>query len=250
MLGHCSAPRERNFDVEQWKNYFTPEQFYLNFVADDRFEKYILKGLQNTLVITLFAVLLGIVLGMIVGVIRSTNQKTGKLKILDGICRVYLSVIRGTPVVVQLMIMYYFIFATPDASKIVCAVLAFGINSGAYVAEIFRSGIMSVDNGQFEAGRSLGFNYCQTIWYIILPQAFKNVLPALCNEFIALLKETSVSGFIALQDLTRGGDIIRSRTYNAALPLFTVAFVYWIVVTFLTAMVGRLEKKLRKNERK
>lgn len=131
-----------------------------------------------------------------------------------------------------------------------CAILAFGINSGAYVAEIFRSGIMSIDNGQFEAGRSLGFNYAQTIWYIILPQAFKNVLPALCNEFIALLKETSVSGFIALQDLTRGADIIRSRTYNVVLPLFTVALIYWMIVTFLTYMVGKLETRLRKNEKR
>ena len=132
----------------------------------------------------------------------------------------------------------------------VIAILAFGINSGAYVAEIFRSGIMSIDNGQFEAGRSLGFNYRQTIWYIILPQAIKNVLPALCNEFIALLKETSVSGYIAMQDLTKGGDIIRSRTYNPALPLLTVALVYWIVVTFLTHLVGRLERNLRKNEKR
>ena len=146
--------------------------------------------------------------------------------------------------------MYFFIFAAPGSSKLLSAILAFGINSGAYVAEIFRSGIMSIDNGQFEAGRSLGFNYAQTVWYIILPQAFKNVLPALCNEFIALLKETSVSGFIALQDLTRGADVIRSRTYNPVLPLFTVALVYWMIVTFLTYMVGKLETRLRKNEKR
>ena len=229
-------------------NYFSPEQFYLNFVADDRFVKYILNGLRTTLVITLLAVLLGIVLGFTVGTIRSTHDKTGRLGLLNILCRIYLSVIRGTPVVVQLMIMYYCIFVSPDASKMVVAVLSFGINSGAYVSEIFRSGIMSIDNGQFEAGRSLGFNYWQTIWYIIMPQAVKNVLPALCNEFIALLKETSVCGFIALQDLTRGGDIIRSRTYNAYLPLLTVALVYWIVVTFLTAMVGRLEQRMRRGD--
>lgn len=233
-----------------WGQYFTGEQFYINFIKDDRFVTYILGGLKTTLTVTFFALLMGVVLGFLVGTIRSTHDKTGKLKVLNALCSIYLSVIRGTPVVVQLMIMYYFIFATPDASKVVSAVLAFGINSGAYVAEIFRSGIMSIDNGQFEAGRSLGFNYRQTIWYIILPQAFKNVLPALCNEFIALLKETSVSGFIALQDLTRGGDIIRSRTFNPALPLFTVAFVYWIAVTFLTAMVRRLEKNLRRNEKR
>lgn len=228
----------------------TAEQFYNNFVADDRFVKYILGGLKTTLLVTLFAVLLGIFLGFLVGTVRSTYERTGKLGVLNVFCRAYLSVIRGTPVTVQLMITYYLIFSSPDSSKLLCAILAFGINSGAYVAEIFRSGIMSIDNGQFEAGRSLGFNYAQTIWYIILPQAFKNVLPALCNEFIALLKETSVSGFIALQDLTRGADIIRSRTYNVVLPLFTVALVYWMIVTLLTYMVGKLETRLRKNEKR
>ena len=233
-----------------WEKYLTAEQFYNNFVADDRFVKYIRGGLNTTLIITLFAVLLGIFLGFLVGTVRSTYERTGKLVVLNAVCRVYLSVIRGTPVAVQLMIMYFFIFAAPGSSKLLSAILAFGINSGAYVAEIFRSGIMSIDNGQFEAGRSLGFNYAQTVWYIILPQAFKNVLPALCNEFIALLKETSVSGFIALQDLTRGADVIRSRTYNPVLPLFTVALVYWMIVTFLTYMVGKLETRLRKNEKR
>lgn len=230
--------------------YFTKEQFYLNFIEDDRFVKYILGGLKTTLLITFLAVILGIMLGFIVGVIRASHDKTGKLKILNGICRVYLSVIRGTPVVVQLMIMYYCIFTSPDASKLVTSVLAFGINSGAYVAEIFRSGIMSIDNGQFEAGRSLGFNYPQTVWYIIMPQAVKNVLPALCNEFIALLKETSVATLIAMTDLTYGANVIKSRTYNPYLPLFMVAFVYWLVVTVLTALVGRLEMKMRKNEKR
>ncbi|MDO4265373.1 MAG: amino acid ABC transporter permease, partial [Eubacteriales bacterium] len=182
--------------------YFTKEAFYLNFIEDDRFVRYILGGLKTTLTITLLAVMLGIVIGFVVGVIRATADKTGKLKILSGICRVYLSIIRGTPVLVQLMIIYYCIFTSPDASKLMVSVLAFGINSGAYVAEIFRSGIMSIDNGQFEAGRSLGFNYAQTVWYIIMPQAVKNVLPALCNEFIALLKETSVATVIAMQELT------------------------------------------------
>ena len=158
-----------------WEKYLTAEQFYNNFVADDRFVKYILGGLKTTLIITLFAVLLGIFLGFLAGTVRSTYERTGKLGVLNVFCRVYLSVIRGTPVAVQLMIMYYFIFAAPGSSKLLCAILAFGINSGAYVAEIFRSGIMSIDNGQFEAGRSLGFNYAQTVWYIILPQAFKDV---------------------------------------------------------------------------
>lgn len=228
--------------------YFTKEQFYLNFIADDRFVKYILGGLKTTLLLTFLAILLGVALGFLVGIVRATHDRTGKLLILDLPCRAYLSVIRGTPVVVQLMIMYYCIFTAADTSKLFVGVLAFGINSGAYVAEIFRSGIMSVDNGQFEAGRSLGFNYSQTIWYIIMPQAIKNVLPALCNEFIALLKETSVAGFIAMQELTKGGDIIRSRTYNPYLPLFTVAFVYWVVVTVLTSLVGRLEQRMRKND--
>lgn len=158
--------------------------FYLNFIEDDGW-KYITVGLKNTLIITFFACLMGIVLGFLVGMVRSTYEKTHKLKILNAVCKVYLTVIRGTPVVVQLMIIYFVVFGSVRISKVLVAVLAFGINSGAYVAEIFRSGIMSVDSGQLEAGRSLGFNYWQTMWYIIMPQAFKNVLPALCNEFIS-----------------------------------------------------------------
>lgn len=228
--------------------YLTKEQFYLNFIADDRY-KFFIDGLKVTLTVTLFSVLIGIVIGFLVGTIRSTYDKTGKMRILDMICKAYLSIIRGTPVLVQLMIVYFIVFSSPDANKMVTAILAFAINSGAYVAEIFRSGIMSVDNGQFEAGRSLGFNYVQTIWYIVLPQAFKNALPALCNEFIALLKETSVVSFIALQDLTRAGDLVKSRTYNPVLPLLTVALIYWVVVTILTKLVNILERSLRKNER-
>ena len=152
-------------------------------------------------------------------------------------------------VVVQLLIIYYVIFAAVDVDKVIVAVLAFGINSSAYVAEIFRSGIMSIDKGQFEAGRSLGFNYVQTMRHIIMPQAFKNVLPALGNEFIVLLKETSVAGYIALQDLTKGGDIIRSRTYEAFLPLFAVAIIYLIMVMIFQALVNRMERKLRSGDR-
>lgn len=188
--------------------------FISNFIDDNRW-RYITDGLKITLLVTVFAVLIGVVLGFLIAIVRTTHDKTGKLKILNAICKVYLTVIRGTPVVVQLMIIYFIIFGSVDISKVVVAIVAFGINSGAYVAEIFRSGIMSIDNGQFEAGRSLGFNYAQTMMYIVMPQAFKNVLPTLCNEFISLLKETSVSGYIALQDLTKGGDIIRSRTYDA-----------------------------------
>ena len=163
------------------------ERFYDNFIQDDRWN-YIWEGLTVTLRVTLFAVILGIVIGFLIAIIRSTYDKTGKMKILNFICSVYLTVIRGTPVVVQLLIIYFVIFGSVDINKIVVAIMAFGINSGAYVAEIFRSGIMSIDNGQFEAGRSLGFNYTQTMRYIIMPQAFKNVLPALGNEFIVLLK--------------------------------------------------------------
>lgn len=223
------------------------DKFYTNFIADDRW-RYIWDGLGVTLQVTFFAVLIGIALGFLVAVIRSTCDKTGKLKILDFICRIYLTVIRGTPVVVQLLIIYFVIFGSSDISKVIVAVMAFGLNSGAYVAEIFRSGIMSVDNGQFEAGRSLGFNYVQTMVYIVMPQAFKNVLPALGNEFIVLLIETSVSGYIALQDLTKGGDIIRSRTYDAFMPLIAVALIYLVMVMIFTKLVNMLERRLRNSD--
>lgn len=223
------------------------EEFYDNFIKDDRW-KYIWEGLGVTLQVTFFAVLLGIVIGFLIAIIRSTYDKTGKMKFLNFFCNVYLTVIRGTPVVVQLMIIYFVIFGSVDISKVFVAIMAFGINSGAYVAEIFRSGIMSIDNGQFEAGRSLGFNYPQTMRYIIMPQAFKNVLPALGNEFIVLLKETSVSGYIALQDLTKGGDIIRSRTYDAFMPLLAVALIYLVMVMIFTKLVNILERRLRNSD--
>lgn len=224
------------------------DAIYQNLIAGDRW-KYIANGLGVTLRITLFAVLIGIVLGFLVAVVRSTYEKTHKLKLLNLLCQVYLTVIRGTPMVVQLLIMYYIVFVSVT-SKIIVASLAFGINSGAYVAEIIRGGIQSIDNGQFEAGRSLGFNYPQTMIYIILPQVFKNVLPALANEFIVLLKETSVCGYIALQDLTKGGDIIRSQTYNAYVPLFTVALIYLVMVMIFTQLVKILERRLRSSERR
>ncbi len=204
-------------------------RFTLNFIADDRW-RYIWNGFKTTMIIAFAATLIGIVLGFLVAIVRSTHDKTGRLKILNGVCRLYITVIRGTPVVVQLLIIYFVVFGSVDINKVLVAIMAFGLNSGAYVAEIFRSGIMSIDNGQFEAGRSLGFTYGQTMLYIIMPQAFKNVLPALGNEFIVLLKETSVSGYIALQDLTKGGDIIRSRTYDAFMPLIAVAIIYMILV--------------------
>jgi len=222
-------------------------KFIQNFITDNRY-KYIVNGLGVTLKVTVFAVLLGIMLGFIIALIRSSYDKTGKLKILNFLCNMYLTVIRGTPVVVQLMIIYFVIFGSVKIDKSLVAILAFGINSGAYVAEIFRSGIMSIDNGQFEAGRSLGFTYQQTMWYIIMPQAFKNVLPTLGNEFIVLLKETSVAGFIALEDLTKGGDIIRSRTYSAFMPLMAVALIYLVMVMIFTKLVQILERRLRKSE--
>ena len=223
-------------------------KFVNNFITSDRWQ-YIADGLITTLQVTFFAVIIGIIIGFLVAVVRSTYDKTGKLKILNALCKLYLTVIRGTPVVVQLLIIYFVIFGdVRDVSKIVVAVMAFGLNSGAYVAEIFRSGIMSVDSGQFEAGRSLGFNYVQTMRYIIMPQAFKNVLPALCNEFIVLLNETSVSGYIALQDLTKGGDIIRSRTYDALMPLLAVAIIYLTMVIIFTKFVEILERRLRSSD--
>lgn len=223
------------------------DRFRLNFINDDRW-LYIWDGLKVTLLVTFFAVLIGIVVGFLIAMVRSTYDKTGKLKLLNILCKLYLTVIRGTPVVVQLLIIYFVIFGSTDISKVLVAICAFGLNSGAYVAEIFRSGIMSIDHGQFEAGRSLGFNYIQTMRYIIMPQAFKNVLPALGNEFIVLLKETSVSGYIALQDLTKGGDIIRSRTYDAFMPLIAIALIYLTMVVILEKLVGILERRLRSSD--
>lgn len=224
------------------------DRFYLNFIADNRW-KYLTNGLKTTLTVTVFAVLIGIALGFLVAVVRSTYDKTKKLKVLNAFCKLYLTVIRGTPVVVQLLIIYFVIFGSVKIDKTFVAILAFGLNSGAYVAEIIRSGIMSIDNGQFEAGRSLGFNYAQTMIYIVLPQAFKNVLPALGNEFIVLLKETSVAGYIALEDLTKGGDIIRSRTYDAFMPLIAVALIYLVMVLAFSKLLSILERRLRNSER-
>ena len=221
--------------------------FYQNFIEDDRW-KYITDGLFNTLRITFFAVLIGIFLGFLIAVVRSTYDKTHKPGVLNALCKVYLTVIRGTPVLVQLLIIYFVVFGSVKIDKTLVAVIAFGINSGAYVAEIFRSGIMSIDNGQFEAGRSLGFNYPQTMFYIVMPQAFKNVLPALGNEFIGLLKETSVAGYIAIQDLTKGADIIRSRTYSAFMPLIAAALIYLVLVMVFTFFVQKLERRLRNSD--
>ena len=222
------------------------EAFQLNFSQDNRWE-YLSGGFIKTIEISFFAVLLGLLLGFTVAVIRATHDRTNRLKFLNFLCKVYLTVIRGTPAVVQLLIIYFVILKSCD-NKVLVAIIAFGVNSGAYVAEIIRGGIMSIDKGQFEAGHSLGLTYFQTMVYVILPQVFKNVLPALGNEFIVLIKETSVSGYIALQDLTKGGDIIRGQTYDAFMPLMAVALIYLACVMFLTWLLGILERRLKKNE--
>ncbi len=224
------------------------DRIHSTFIVDDRW-KYLTNGLLTTLMITFFAVILGMLLGFLIAIIRATHDKTGKMKIANFFAKIYLTVIRGTPVMVQLLIIYYVIFASVRIDKTFVGILAFGLNSAAYVAEIVRSGIMSIDNGQFEAGASLGLNYRKTMVYIIMPQAFKNILPALGNECIVLLKETSVAGYIALEDLTKGGDIIRSVTYEAFLPLIAVALIYLVIVMFLTRLVTRLERRLAKSDR-
>ncbi len=227
-------------------------KFIANFITDNRW-KYFTNGLGTTYVVSFFAVILGVVIGVLIAVVRSSADKLDcpplVVKILNVICKLYLTVIRGTPAMIQLLIMYYIVFGSVDVSKRLVAILTFGINSGAYVAEIIRSGIMSVDQGQFEAGRSLGLTYVQTMWYIIIPQAFKNVLPALGNEFITLLKETSICGYIALTDVTHGANTVRSQTYEPYMPLFAAALIYLVSVSVLSALISRLERRMRVNER-
>ena len=238
-----------------WWNGFKAE-FRLNFIEDDRWH-FLTDGLLNTLKITFVALLIGILLGVLVALVRTTHDKNidgirnkftrAILKALNSICQVYLTVIRGTPAVVQLMIMYYIVFAS-SRNGVMIAMISFGINSGAYVAEIIRGGIMSIDNGQTEAGRSLGFSYPATMLYVVIPQAIKNVLPALANEFIVLLKETSVAGYVAVEELTKGGDIIRGTTYSPFMPLIAVALIYLVMVMFFTWLVGILERRLRNSD--
>ncbi len=230
--------------------------FKLNFLDDSRWQ-YLWNGLGVTLNITFGAVALGIIIGVLVAMVRSTWDQTQEtmrrgpgrtiMYLLNGLCKVYLTVIRGTPVVIQLMIAYYIILAS-SRNGVMVAMLSFGINSGAYVAEIIRGGIMSIDKGQMEAGRSLGFDYIKTMWYVIIPQTMKNVLPSLANEFIVLLKETSVAGYVAVKDLTKGGDIIRGVTYSAFMPLLAVAAIYLVMVMFFTWLVGKLERRLRSSD--
>ena len=233
------------------------KDFHAAFIADNRW-KYLTEGIQNTLILTFFALVLGVVLGVVIAAIRATYDKqyavmrkgVGKflLCIGNGISKVYLTVIRGTPVMVQILIIFFIIMASSD-NKMLCGIIAFGVNSAAYVAEIIRGGIMSIDPGQSEAGHSLGFNYIQTMFYIVLPQAFKNILPSLANEFIVLLKETSVAGYVGVTDLTRGANIIRGITYQSFWPLLAIAGIYLIMVMFFTWLVGKLERRLKNSER-
>jgi len=232
--------------------------FEKTFIYDDRW-KFFLDGLLATLRIAFFAALLGILLGFLVAAVRSTydmRRQSGMsvrgfggviLKILNVLCNIYITVIRGTPAVIQVMIMYFIVFAN-SRNKELAAVLSFGINSGAYVAEIVRSGIMSIDKGQFEASRSLGFNYSSTMFHIILPQAFKNILPALGNEFIVLIKETSVAAYVGIAELTYVGNLIRSRTYEAFFPLIAVALIYLAIVLLLSFLLKKLERRLRSSD--
>ena len=230
--------------------------FYQTFILEDNYQ-YFVKGLGTTLTVTIFALIIGVIIGVLVAIIRSAydqqpERKKGLLlKILNGICKVYLTVIRGTPMMVQLLIMWFVVWASArstDSNMMKCAILAFGINSGAYVAEIFRSGIMSIDKGQMEAGRSVGLTYAATMRYIIIPQAFKNVLPALGNELITLVKETSVVTVIGLRDLTKGAMIIQSKTYQAMVPYLAIAAIYLVIVMFLTWVMGKMERRLRQSD--
>lgn len=235
------------------------DKFIRVFVDDDRW-KWLVEGLLSTLEITAVSLVIGIVIGVVVAAIRSSFDKNKDsmkkrggagyvvLWILNAISKLYLTIIRGTPVVVQLLLFYFVILASVS-NGVPVAMLCFGINSGAYVAEIFRGGIMAIDEGQFEAGRSLGFNYVQTMRYIVIPQAFKTVLPTLCNEFIVLIKETSIAGYVGIMDLTKAGDLIRGRTYEAFLPLIAVAVIYLVIVVILSELIGLLERRLRRNER-
>ena len=234
------------------------EKFILNFVEKSRY-RYLLDGLGNTLIITLLSVMLGIVIGVIVASVRSTYDKNSEawkrrggvfhvfMKAVNRLCHIYITVIRGTPVVVQLMILYCVILAS-SRNDLLVAVLAFGINSGAYVAEIIRSGLMSIPKGQTEAGRSLGFNFYQTMIYIVIPQAVKNILPALGNEMITLLKDTSLVSVIALRDVTKQAQNVVSVTYNAFVPYITLAIIYLVLVLLLTKLLSIFERRLRKSE--
>ena len=223
------------------------DKLHETFIEGDRYMT-LLEGFGETLKITFGALLIGIVIGTFVAIVKVLCEGNKKLKIFDVLCNIYLTVIRGTPVVVQLLIMFFIVFVSAEDGTMV-ATLTFGINSGAYVAETIRSGILAIDKGQTEAGRSLGFSAGKTMWLIVLPQAFKNILPAIGNEMIALLKETSVAGYVAVVDLTKAGNQIRNTTYDQFNPIICVALVYLTVVLIMTRLLNMLERRLRKSER-
>ncbi|MBE6718099.1 MAG: amino acid ABC transporter permease [Ruminococcaceae bacterium] len=222
-------------------------QFNRTFIVDNRY-KYFLEGLKHTIIIALAATLMGIIIGIVIAVIKVLHKKTGKLKILNTIFETYTTIIRGTPVVLQLLISYNLIFLN-SSNAVLIGIIAFGINSGAYVSEIIRAGIMAVDGGQTEAGRSLGLSQIQTMRLIVLPQAFKNVLPALGNEFIALLKETSVIGYLGVMDLTKAAESVISRTANVYFPYLSIAIIYLIMVHGLSILFNKLERRFAQSDR-
>ena len=223
------------------------DTLYNTFIVADRY-KTLIEGLEKTIIITVSALVIGVIIGTVVAILKVFADGNKKLNIVDVICNIYLTVIRGTPVVVQLLISFFIIFTSAKDGTWVAAI-TFGINSGAYVAEIIRSGILAIDKGQTEAGRSLGFSKVQTMWLIILPQAFKNILHAIGNEMIALLKETSVAGYVAVIDITKAGNQIKNTTYDQFNPIMLVAIVYLAMVMLLTKLLSIMERRLRKNER-
>ena len=216
------------------------------FITGDRWKLY-LEGLMVTLEVAFFAALIGIVIGTVVAFMKLSTKKNGNPTLISRIANIYIDIIRGTPVVVQVMLMW-FVFMKNCHNEVLVASLTFGINSGAYVAEIVRAGILAVDKGQTEAGRSLGLNQFQTMRYIVVPQAFKNVLPPLCNEFIVLVKETAIVGYVGLSDLTRVANQMTSRVYDAFTPLMGAAVIYFVVVKILTKLLEKLERRLRQSD--
>ena len=219
------------------------ESVYQSLIYDNRY-KFIIEGLFNTVIIALFSVIVGVLIGIFVALIRNNYDKNGKGKLLNSLAKWYVDIIRGTPVILQLMIIYYVVFKSVDVSVVLVGIFAFGINSGAYVAEIIRAGIQSIPIGQTEAGYSLGLNYKQVMQYIVLPQALRNILPALGIEFITLLKETSVGAYIGIIELTKASDIIASRTYDYFFPLILIAILYLIMTLGLSKLVALLERRL------
>lgn len=219
------------------------EDLYKSLIYQDRYE-YILEGIKNTVIMALFATIIGIILGILIAVIQDAHEKNKNLPVLNFLSKTYVSIIRGTPVLLQLMIIYYVIFKSVEVNGVLVGIIAFGLNSAAYVSEIIKSGINSINKGQMEASRSLGFSYKESMFYVIMPQAIKNILPALGNEFITLLKETSVAGYIGIMDLTKAADIIASRTYDYLFPLILIAIIYLIMTLGLSRLVNLMERKL------